>query len=120
MKLSNKAAMFSAIVFPGAGYFVVKKTIRGVVSLVVTIGCLSYPMTDVFQRAVAVRDKIINGEIPIDIVLIREQILLTPGSMTQQDVSTLSLLIAVVWLVSIIDSYLIGRRSESKTQKSNI
>lgn len=117
MKLSSKAAMFSAIVFPGAGYFIVKKTIRGGVSLAVTIACLIFIMADVFQRANIVRDKIIYGEIPVDIAVIREQILLTPGSMSPQDVGALSIVIGLVWVVSILDSYLTGRRIESEEKK---
>jgi hypothetical protein len=114
MKLSIKAVMFSAIVFPGAGYFVVDRKIKGIASLVITIGCLLVIMIDVYHRANIIAEKIIYGVIPNDIVAIREQILLTPGNMTPELISSLSMVVGLIWVVSIVDGYLIGRRIEVK------
>lgn len=114
MKLSIKAVIFSAIVFPGAGYFIVDRKIKGMASLIVTIGCLVFIMVDVYHRANIIAEKIIYGVIPNDIAAIREQILLTPGNMTPELISSLSMVVGLVWVISILDGYLIGRRIEVK------
>lgn len=116
MKLSIKAAMFSAIVFPGAGYFVVDRKVRGIAALIVTISILIFMMRDIFYRANIIADKIVYGVIPYDIASLREQILLTPGQLSQELMTNLSLVIALIWIVSIIDAYFVGRRIEATKQ----
>lgn len=115
MKLSIKAAIFSGIVFPGAGYFLVDKRIRGFISLVATISILIFIMIDIFHRANIIAEKIVFGVIPYDIAIIREQILLTPGNISPELMGVLSMVIGLIWVVSIIDAYYIGRCVEAKS-----
>ena len=108
MKLSTKAAIYSGIVFPGAGYFVVKKNTHGVVSSLITIAGLVVVVIGAFHKAQIIADKIIAGVIPFDVALIREQIFITPGLFSPDAVSLISIVIGAIWLVGIVDSWRIG------------
>jgi len=113
MKLSTKAAIYSALVFPGAGYFVVKKTVHGAVAFLITFVGLALVMVEAFHKAQIIADKMVAGAIPLDIGVIREQILTTPGVFSATVVSAISIVIGVVWLGGIIDSWRIAKRGEA-------
>ena len=113
MKLSVKVLLYSGLVFPGAGYFILKKTLRATVAFAITIGCFLFIMKEVFYRANIVAEKIVQGDIPYDIAVVREQILLTSGALSEGTMSTLSGIIAIVWLVGLLDGYYLARRKES-------
>ena len=108
MKLSTKAAIYSGIVFPGAGYFIVKKRVHGAASFLITFAGLTVVIIEAFHKAQIIAEKIVSGIIPADITLIREQILTTPGVFSAEMVSGISILIGFVWLVGIVDSWRIG------------
>ena len=110
MKLSVKVLLYSGLVFPGAGYFVLEKMYRGGVALVITLACLVFIMSDVFHRATVIAEKIVQGEVPYDISIVREQILLTPGELSDGTISLLSITIGLVWLISLIDGYYLATR----------
>lgn len=112
MKLALKAAIFSAVVFPGSGYFLVDKKIRAWLSLGVTISGFILIMIDVYYRANIIAEKIVYGLIPMDYMAIREQILITPGQMSQDLISGLSIMIGGIWIISIVDCYLLAKRLE--------
>ena len=112
MKVATKAALFSAIVFPGAGYFIVKKNVQGSVALLVTLTGLAIMMVEAYQKAQIIAEKIVAGTIPLDILIIREQIILTPGNLTPEEVTYLSFAIGAVWLFGIVDCYRIGRAQQ--------
>ncbi len=113
MKLSVKVLIYSGLVFPGAGYFILKKKLRGIMAFATTISCLLFIITEIFHRANIIAEKIIHGEIAYDIAIIREQILLTPGSLSEGTMNTLSILIGMVWLFSMLDSYYLARCQEA-------
>ncbi len=79
----------------------------------ITISCLLFIITEVFQRANIIAEKIIHGEIVYDIAIIREQILLTPGALSEGTMNALSIVIGMVWLISMLDSYYLARRQEA-------
>ena len=108
MKLSTKAAIYSGIVFPGAGYFIVKKSIHGAASFLITFAGLTVVMIEAFHKAQIIAEKIVSGVIPVDITLIREQILTIPGVFSPEVVSGISIMIGLVWLIGIVDSWRIG------------
>lgn len=113
MKLSVKVLIYSGLVFPGAGYFILKKKLRGAMTFAITISCLLFIITEVFHRANIIAEKIIHGEIVYDIAIIRDQILLTPGSLSEGTMNALSMVIGMVWLIGMLDSYYLARRQEA-------
>ncbi len=117
MKLSTKAALYSGLVFPGAGYFIIKKITHGTVSCLMSLAGLTVVVIEVFHKAQAISEKIITGAMPVDIGLIREQILTIPGTFPPEIVSSISIMIGLIWLVGIVDSWRIAEgmmKSERK------
>lgn len=116
MKLSVKVLIYSGLVFPGAGYFILEKTRRGVMAFATTISCLVFIMREIFHRANIVAEKIVHGDIAYDITVIREHILLTPGTLSEGTMNTLSIIIGAVWFISMLDSYYQARRQETRQE----
>lgn len=109
MKKSNKAAMLSAFVFPGAGHIFLKKYLSGYTIIGVAAIATVLLIANIMNRAVEIAEKIQSGEMLFDLLtiteIIREQSLQTDS----QILSTATTVLMVVWLVSVIDSYRIGK-----------
>ena len=120
MKLSTRALIYSGLVFPGAGYFVVKKTVHGAIAFLITFIGLVVVMIEVFHKAQIIAEKIVMGVIPIDISVIREQILVTPGMFNISVVSAVSVVIGLVWLVGVVDSWRLAKQEEARLYRTKI
>ena len=114
MKKSTKAALLSGLVFPGIGHMVLKQYLRGSVLLFFTLIAVSIIMTAVYQRALAVVDRVLSGDVPAETGAIADAISNSTGG-TTSPVESLSLIVLVVcWLVGIIDSYRLGIAQEKQ------
>jgi hypothetical protein len=109
MSKSLKAVLFSAFVFPGSGHLYLKKPVQGSLLVVVSIACITILLSLALEKAQQISDKILSGEIPLDVTRITEEITshAATGGTQWADISTYLLLIC--WLVSIVDSYRLGR-----------
>ncbi|MFL0798434.1 MAG: hypothetical protein K6L73_13205 [Cellvibrionaceae bacterium] len=114
MKHSTKAALYSAFIFPGAGYFGVNSMIKGFSALIITMGCLSVFFYEAFNRAQTIAEKIVRGEIPSNYFALRSEIYSTPGVLSEQTISTLTYLLITIWIIGIVDSYRIGKKIDKK------
>ncbi len=114
MKLSIKALIYSAIVFPGAGYFILNKPKQGLAFLIIALSSLAVLMYDAFQKAQIISEKIVYGYIPMDISSIRQQIESLPEVVDGNLISAAYMVILVAWLIGVIDSYRIGKTQENK------
>ncbi|NNE63321.1 MAG: hypothetical protein HKN34_04495, partial [Gammaproteobacteria bacterium] len=72
MKESTKAVLWSVFIFPGAGHFYLRKWLPGAVSAIIATGALVVILSRVMERANQIAEKIILGEIPMDIGIIME------------------------------------------------
>ena len=63
MKLSYKALIYSGVVFPGSGYFILGKKIKGTVSMLFCIGAFSLLMIEAFYGHV---DEVQDHSFPFD------------------------------------------------------
>jgi len=72
MNKSNKAALFSALVFPGAGHFFLKRHISGAVIACAALVALYLIIANLLERAREIADKILSGEVGLDIATIME------------------------------------------------
>jgi len=109
MKLSIKAALFSALVFPGSGYFLVHSKTKAWACMLVVLSSLVIFMLEAAYKAELIAQKIVAGHISYEISAVREQILLLPGRFDANLISYASWLIVFIWLISIVDSYRLGR-----------
>ncbi|HEV7816962.1 MAG TPA: DUF6677 family protein [Janthinobacterium sp.] len=107
MKRSIKAALLSALVFPGVGHFTLRRPARGCLFLLpAAIGAI-YMFRQVMQRVDMVMGKIQDGTLALDPQALSEQISAAPGA--EGPMMTAAAVVCVVcWAGSIIDSFLIG------------
>lgn len=106
--------LYSALVFPGAGYFVVKKPVYGSIAFLITCAGLAVVVTEAFHKGQIIAQNIVTGAIPAGIGEIREQMLAIPGIFSPEVVSGVTVIIGLVWLVGILHGYQLGRRMAEK------
>jgi len=109
MTQSLKAALFSALIFPGSGHFLLKKHIRGFLLAAVCLGCVYVLLSVAIEKAQAISVKIQSGEIPLDLVRITEEVSKQAASGGTELASVSTYILGICWLAGIIDSYRIGR-----------
>jgi hypothetical protein len=113
MKLKHKATLYSLLVFPGAGYFFLDRMQRGFVAMFLSLGGLAVLTVEAFHKAQVLAEKIVYGELPYDINVIRQQIPLTPGVLDERLVIGITLSLLLLWLFACVDSYRIGQVLEA-------
>ena len=112
MKKSSKAALLSGLIFPGIGHIVLKQYLRGSVLMLSALAAFSIVVTRVFQRALAIVDRVNSGEIPVDTGAIAEMV---SNSTSGADgfIEDIAVVVLVTcWLIGIIDSYRLGVAQE--------
>ena len=72
MNTAGKAALYSAIVFPGSGYFFTQKKNRGWISMALSLVILGILMKEAWYKAQIIAQKIVMGEIPHDFLEIQK------------------------------------------------
>lgn len=109
MTRSMKAALLSALVFPGTGHFYLKKPLVGAVLLGASLVSFYALTTTALDTAMQVADRIERGEVQPDAAAIT-------GLLAQQTASNQGALagaapgvLLVCWLVGIADSWRAGR-----------
>ncbi len=108
MSKSFKAALLSAFIYPGSGHFFLKKPVQGALLAGVATVCLCLLLVTTVEIAQQISDRILSGEIPMDIARITQEILKQLASSSIHQINITTSLIFISWLVSIIDSYRLG------------
>ena len=103
LKKSTKALLLSALVFPGAGHFLLKKYKTGFVLLAI-LSCASYFVISLMMtKAFELSDQITSGAVALDPV---ELSAMLSSQTTAGDAQTMSLATTacmVVWVFGLID-----------------
>lgn len=109
MKKSIKAVLFSAFVFPGGGHLYLRKHVQAALLIAVSVACVAVLLFVAIEKAQQIIDKILAGEIPLDLTRITAEVSnqLATGGTQMADIATYVLLLC--WLVGIADSYRLGR-----------
>lgn len=110
MKKSLKAILLSALVFPGAGHFFLKKYLAGSILLCLFLVPIYLIFSEVVTKTEAVIAQIQTGAIPLDVTAISDILTSTVNS---QALSIETNVLIIIWVIGIIDSYRLGR-SEPK------
>lgn len=109
-----KAALLSALVFPGVGHFSLKKPLQGSMLAGIAIVCLYFLLTAVVDIAQGLSVRIQSGEVPLDVTKISELLSQQLAGSDGQLVNIPSLLLVICWTVSVVDSLRIGWAQEKK------
>lgn len=109
MKLAHKALLYSALIYPGGGHFLLRYKWSGICYASIASVCLLALMIRAIEIAQSISEQILLGEIALDIMRIRAEIyaqLFAEGS-TLVSVATWSLI--GCWAVAGIDAFRLGR-----------
>jgi len=115
MSRAIKAALLSALLFPGLGHFFLKKYIAGTVLAGVTVAGLYIVVAQAVESALQITERIRNGEIQPDVAKLTA---LVSGQAAGADVQLLNMATAVLvicWVAGIVDAYRIGYAQDKKS-----
>lgn len=112
MKESVKAALWSIFIFPGSGHFYLKKPLVGALVAGMTIAALVVILAKMIERATQIADKIVAGEVPLDLAVITELVSKQPELDQSQGLEIASYALLAIWIVAAIDAYRLGRNKD--------
>ncbi|MES2742142.1 MAG: hypothetical protein V4754_14500 [Pseudomonadota bacterium] len=108
MKRSIKAALLSAVVFPGAGHVFLGRGRRACLFLAPAAVAAMYMVSQVYARAAAIVDQVMSGTLAPDLELIMARVSAAPGDEGPLLNVAVCVLLAC-WVGAIVDCFLIGR-----------
>lgn len=109
MTTSMKAALLSALVFPGVGHLYLNKHMPGIVLALAGLGSLGYIGAKMVERTMQVVDQVLLGQVQPDVATITE---LVSKQAMGSDAGLYYIAWAVFlisWLIGIADAYRLGR-----------
>ena len=109
MSKSSKAALLSALVFPGAGHLFLKNRITGVVLASASLVAFYLIISKMVERAQDVFAKVESGEIGLDLAAISESVSGQSAANESQLLDMAWAILIICWLIGIVDSYRRGR-----------
>ena len=119
MKQSYKAALFSALVYPGSGHLVLKQYPMGLLLAGTATACLGALVYRAFAIAGAISDKILSGDIPLDIVRINDEISMQMAAGSSTMITIATWLLVFCWLAGTADAFRLGRRQDRADNTGN-
>ncbi len=109
MKKSSKAALLSALIFPGVGHLYLKKYFSGIILLGLSLAGILYIISVTVDRAFQIVDKIQSGAISPDVDAITQALAQQSGGAGANFLNAATMIVVVCWVVGIVDSYRLGR-----------
>ena len=119
MHKATKAALISALVFPGCGHFYLKSKLKGAIFTLFSVGCLYVLITFAVNIANDISDRILSGDMPLDIGSLMAEISSQLNGSASDSPHIASLLLLACWGFAIIDSIIIGRKLAASTKNSS-
>lgn len=107
-----KAALFSALIFPGAGQLLLKRYISATYFAAFAGVGLYLLFSNLLARAQDIIAQVQRGEVSADLATITE--LVHQQSMSAaESLSPTLIILLVVWLVSVVEAYRVGNKEVS-------
>lgn len=113
MNLSTRAAMLNALLFPGWGHIYLRKYWRGIFIIVGILAGLLSIVWSISQATLEILKKTPVPKGTVNPALIIELTMKTLQSANYSQIVPVTFLIIFLWILSIIDAYLIGRKKMS-------
>lgn len=107
MHRSVKAALLSALVFPGAGQVFLKRGARACLFVLPTLSAIAVFVNDALKQATLIANEILAGTAPVDPVALAAR--LEQGGGDSALGTAAAIVLVVCWIGSIVDAYLLGR-----------
>jgi len=114
MKKPMKAALLSALVYPGIGQLLYQAYWRAFILIIVFSITVYYYLEEVVSKYQPLVDKVKSGEVALNSQALAIEISRNPIILDQQLVNTLTYILISCWLVGIIDAYRSGIKKDAK------
>lgn len=114
MNKSMKAALLSALVFPGVGHLYLKKYLSGLALVTSASAALYFLLEAEVERALQIVEKIQRGEVQPNVDAIMESVTQQSSGSDSRMINIALLILFFLWLIAIVDSYMAGRERTSK------
>ena len=108
-----KATLFSALVFPGAGQFYLRRYLRGVALLLPTLAAAWYFAGSLWTRSQAIAEQILSGALSPNLFVIAERLQQSGSDSAVLDLCAATML--VCWILGMADAWFVGRPPPSLT-----
>jgi TM2 domain-containing membrane protein YozV len=112
MHSAIKAALLSGLVFPGAGQIYLKRIIRGIGYIIVTLIPMVVVVADLTRMATHALDNLAGQGDAIDMTAISNAATHAAADASGLRINMLLLLMVVCWLVSVVDAFRLGRQRD--------
>lgn len=114
MTKSKKAALLSALVFPGLGHLFLKKYAAAAGLAGSAFFALYWLVSKMVETTLQISEKIQSGEVQLDAASITELVSKQAAGAEAQSLDMATMVIVIVWLVAIADSYRLGRQQDKR------
>jgi hypothetical protein len=113
MNIPIKAALCSALIFPGAGQLILKKYLSACYFAIFAGVGLYLLFANLMVRAESIIDKIQRGEVIADIATIT-QLVHKQSAAVNDSLSPALIIFSIAWLVSVVEAYRLGKKQTKK------
>jgi len=103
MTRNTKALLYSALVFPGCGQLFLTRYKSAALFIILSIVAIIYIIVHLVERAHAIVDKIVAGDVPPDYIVIRKLLLDQQNNADSNILTMVIYSLVAIWLLSIID-----------------
>ncbi|RFP19042.1 MULTISPECIES: DUF6677 family protein [unclassified Duganella] len=107
MKASIKAALISALLFPGLGHLALRRGIRGLLFIVPTLLAAGYLLRATLALVDTLITELNSGKLPLDPLLILERV--HSSGIDNPATNGAALVCFVCWIGSVADALWLGR-----------
>jgi hypothetical protein len=114
MKNSKKAAIYSATLFPGAGFYYLRHHLLGTVFFLPSLVPVFFIMRHYMTKTRAITEQVVLGELPLDIPAMVTRIMSESDPAVIRWIISLKIIFVVIWIISIAGSWFAGYRSDKK------
>ena len=108
------ASLMSAFICPGSGHFYLKRYNTGTLISFISLSGLVYLLYKAVERAQAISDRILSGEIPLDFNIIYQHISQAPPGGDSLWINLATFAFITAWLVGVIDAYRLGKQLDKQ------
>ena len=114
MKQSTKAALLSALVFPGAGHLFLKRYISAILLIGISCAALYTLISQTLEQSLQLAEKIQGADGQLDVAALSEFLNKQASATESQSLEIASIAFILCWLIGIIDAYRIAHVPHKK------
>jgi predicted histidine transporter YuiF (NhaC family) len=120
VKRSTKAALLSALVFPGVGHLYLKRYVIGIFLSGGAASATYFIVSSVVSKAFVIAEKIQSESLSLDVNAIASLVSEQSHGAVGSSMSIATIALIVFWIIGIIDSYRQGRVDENANRVTSL